>query len=300
MEWRNQSFFARLLTLLLSTAAPLSQASAQSYGKVGAVNPDTTGTPPGGSDRTLVVGSDIVIKEMVRTSAVGSSHILFPDQSSLNIGPNSELVIDEYIYDPNANTGRMSATAFKGVLRYVGGQISHRTGVAITTPSGYIGIRGGIVTLLLPVPASLAASDPSLRGREGGELVINHFGTVTIRNGVGQVTLRPGEAVVIGAANQPIGSPFKLAATTLQQIMQLQTSGQGQNGGVAGANIPGTGSSGLPPGYSATNNPPNRPGQPPGQPPGSGPLGAPSIFSNPGATSSQNNQVQSVRPPSYP
>jgi hypothetical protein len=296
MEWRNKSYFARLLTLLLSTAVPLTQASAQNYGKVGAVNPDTTGTPPGGSDRTLVVGADIVIKERVRTSAAGSSHILFPDQSSLNIGPNSELVIDEFVYDPNANTGRMSATAFKGVLRYVGGQISHKTGIAVTTPSGYIGIRGGIVTLLLPVPASMAASDPSLRGREGGELIINHFGTVTIRNGVSQLTLRPGEAAVIGAANQPIGSPFKVAAATLQQIMQLQTSGQGQNGGVAGVNVPGTGSSGLPPGYSATNIAPN----PPGQPPGTGPLGTPSIFSNPAATSSQNNQVQSVRPPSYP
>ena len=297
MEWRNQSFFARLLTLLLSTVAPLAQANAQSFGKVGAVNPDTTGTPPGGTDRTLVVGADIVLKETVRTSAVGSSHILFPDQSSLNIGPNSELVIDEYVYDPNANTGRMSATAFKGVLRYVGGQISHKTGVTITTPSGYLGIRGGIATLLLPVPASMAASDPNLRGREGGELVINHFGTVTVSNGVIQVTLRPGEATVISVVNQAIPTPFKLAAGTLQQIMQLQTSGQGQNGGVAGINVPGTGSTGLPPGYSVgTNVPPNRPGQPPG----TGPLGVPSIFSNPAATSSQNNQVQSVRPPSYP
>jgi hypothetical protein len=296
MEWRNQSFFARLLTLLLSTAAPLTQASAQNFGKVGAVNQDTTGTPPGGSDRTLVVGADIVLKETVRTSAVGSSHILFPDQSSLNIGPNSELVIDEYVYDPNTNNGRMSATAVRGVLRYVGGQISHKTGITVTTPSGYIGIRGGIVTLMLPVPAGLAASDPNLRGREGGELIINHFGTVTIRNGVSQVTLRPGEAAVIGAANQPISPSFKLAAGTLQQIMQLQTSRQGQTGGVTGSNVPGAGSSGLPPGYSGTNIQPNRPGQPPG----TGPLGAPSIYSNPAATSSQNNQIQSVRPPSYP
>jgi hypothetical protein len=296
MEWRTQSFFARLLTLLLSTAAPLTQATAQSFGKVGAVNPDTTGTPPGGSDRTLVVGADIVVRETVRTSAAGSSHILFPDQSSLNIGPNSELVIDEYVYDPNANTGKMSATAFRGVLRYVGGQISHKTGIAITTPSGYIGIRGGIVSLVLQVPASMAASDPNLRGREGGELIINHFGTVTITNGVSQLTLRPGQAAVIGAANQPIAPPFNVAAGTLQQIMQLQTSGQGQNGGVAGINVPGIGSSGLPPGYSVTNIPPIGAGQPPG----TGPLGAPSIFSNPAATSSQNNQVQSVRPPSYP
>jgi hypothetical protein len=297
MEWRNQSFFTRLLTLLLSTAAPLTQAAAQNLGKVGAVNPDTTGTPPGGSARMLVVGADVVVNETVRTSASGSSHISFPDQSTLNIGPNSELVIDEFVYDPNAKTGRMRASAFKGVMRYVGGQISHNSDVTVTTPSATIGIRGGIFTLLLPVPAGLAASDPTLRGREGGELVINHFGTVTIRNGVSQVTLRPGEAVVIGSANQPISPPFKLALATLQQITQMQTSSPGQTGGVAGANVPGSGSSGLPPGYSVTTIVPNRPGLPP---PGTGPLGSPSIFSNPGATSSQNSQVQSVRPPSYP
>jgi hypothetical protein len=295
MEWRNQSFFTRLLTLLLSTAAPLTPVAAQNFGKVGAVNPDTTGTPPGGSSQTLVVGADIVVKETVRTSAAGSSHILFPDQSTLNIGPNSELVIDEYVYDPSTKTGRMAASAFKGVLRYVGGQISHTSGVSITTPSSAVGIRGGIATLMLPVPANLAASDPSLRGKQGGELVINHFGTVTIRNGVSQVTLRPGEAVVIGSANQPISAPFKLAAATLLQITQMQTSGPGQTGGVANANIPGTGSSALPQGFSA-NTPPGRGGQPPG----TGPLGPPSIFSNPAATSSQSGQAQSARPPSYP
>lgn len=296
MEWRNQSFFARLLSVLLSTVAPLTHATAQSFGKVGAVNPDATGTPPGGTDRTLVVGADIVVKETVRTSAAGSSHIMFPDQSTLNVGPNSELVIDEYFYDPNANAGRMSATALKGVLRYVGGQISHKTGITVTTPSGQIGIRGGIVSMMLPVPANLAAVDPGLRGKEGGELVVNHFGTVTLRNGVGQLTLRPGEAAVIGGPNQPISTPFKLLPATLQQIMQTTTSGQGQSGGAAGAGIPGSGATGLPTGSTATNVPPRTPGQPPG----TGPLGAPSIFSNPGATSSQGNQVQSIRPPSYP
>jgi FecR protein len=291
MEWRNQSFFTRLLTLLLSTVAPLSQATAQTFAKVGAVNPDTTGTPPGGAARTLVVGADVVVRETIRTSASGSSHISFPDQSTLNIGPNSELVVDEYFYDPNARNGRMRASAFKGVLRYVGGQISHKSEVTVTTPSANIGIRGGIFTLLLPLPASLAASDPNLTGREGGELVINHFGTVTIRNGVSQMTLRPGEAVVIGAANQPISRPFKLAPATLQQITQMQTSAPGQNGGVAGVNMPS--------GFSVTNVAPSRAGQPPG----TGPLGSPSIFSNPAATSSQNNQINKVqfpRPPSYP
>lgn len=293
MEWRNQTFFTRLLTLLLSTVAPLSQATAQTSAKVGAVNPDTTGTPPGGTTRNLVVGADLVVRETIRTSASGSTHISFPDQSTVNIGPNSELVIDEYLYDPNTKTGRMRGSAVRGVLRYVGGQISHKSEVTVTTPSANIGVRGGILTLLLPLPPGLAASDPNLTGQAGGELVVCHFGTVTVRTGTSQVRLRPGEAVVINGANQSISRPFKLAPATVQQIAQMLTSAPGQNGGIAGVTIP--------PGFSVTNVEPGRPGQPPG----SGPLGSPSIFSNPGATSAQGNQINQTQfptrtPPVYP
>ena len=49
MDWRTPSYLTRLLTFLLTTVAPLSQAGAQqqAVGKVGAVNPNSTGTPAG-------------------------------------------------------------------------------------------------------------------------------------------------------------------------------------------------------------------------------------------------------------
>src|ERR1700712_2105809 len=96
---RTQTFLTRLLTLLLSTVAPSVYAQAQNFGKVGAVNPDTTGLPPGGAARTLTVGTNIVNKERIRTDAKGSTQILFPDQSTLNIGPNTNITIDEFVYD---------------------------------------------------------------------------------------------------------------------------------------------------------------------------------------------------------
>ncbi len=73
----------RLLTILLSALAPMTRALAENFGKVGAVNQDATGTPPDGSAHTLVVGAGVVYKENIRTSAQGSTQILFPDQSTL-------------------------------------------------------------------------------------------------------------------------------------------------------------------------------------------------------------------------
>jgi hypothetical protein len=285
---------SKLLASLLSTVAPLAHAEAQNFGKVGAVNLDATGTPPGGSAHTLSVGTSIVVKERVKTSAAGSTQILFPDQSSLNVGANSDMVIDEYYYDPNAQTGNIVASATKGVLRYVGGQISHTSGATITTPSAVLGIRGGIVTVMLPLPPSLATSDPALAGKSG-ELIIAHFGTITVKNNISQIVLRPGFAAVVGSANTPISVPFRLSDMVLQNIMRSLMSRFGQTGGVSKA--PTDQSVSLPQGFSTTFLPN------PSHPPGTDPLGYTSIFGMGNGlvkNKSQTNQVQTATPPSYP
>src|ERR1700754_829252 len=148
-----------LLGVLLLAAGTTSAAHAEAFGRVGAVNQDATGTPPGGAARKLTVGSGIVVKERVRTSASGSTQIQFPDQSAINLGANCDLVIDQFVYDPQAKSGIMAASVTKGALRFIGGQISHNAGAEIRTPSASLGIRGGMVTILLPLPPGLAPSD---------------------------------------------------------------------------------------------------------------------------------------------
>jgi hypothetical protein len=69
-----------------------------------AVNPAGTGTPPSGSPRQLMIGQDVIFKERVNTEAAGQTQILFLDQSSMSVGPNSDLTIDEFVYDPHADT----------------------------------------------------------------------------------------------------------------------------------------------------------------------------------------------------
>jgi hypothetical protein len=291
MDWLKPSQVTSLLGVLLSTAATVTSADAQGYGKVGAVNQQATGTPPGAATRTLTVGTNIVVKERVRTSASGSTQIQFPDQSVINLGANCDLVIDQFVYDPQAKSGTMVATATKGVLRYIGGQISHTAGVTIKTPAAVIGIRGAMFSWMFPLPKSIADTDPALAGYQGGELIILHYGQGTLSNNFSSVNLGPGVVTVI-RPDQPIPTPFRLSDATLRLITQL-INGKNPGGGIA--NIPTQGSLPLSFGVTILNNPTN--------PPGTDPLGYISIFgagNSAGKSVSQTKQLEGVTTSSPP
>jgi hypothetical protein len=131
----------------MSICAVPPAAIAQAVGNVGAVNPATTGTPPGGAVRTLVLGANVVQRERIQTSSEGTAQITFRDRSTLNVGRSSSIVIDEFVYDPNTGAGRMAVSLARGVLRSVGGQVSHAGNATIRTPAATLGVRGGIVTV---------------------------------------------------------------------------------------------------------------------------------------------------------
>jgi hypothetical protein len=293
MHPRVRSCLTQLLTVLLSTAAPMMRAEAQNSGRVTAVNPDATGTPPGAASRMLAIGTNVIHKERVKTSTNGSTQILFPDQSTLNVGRNSSIVIDEYVYDPNAGTGKMVASVGKGVLRFVGGQISHTAGITIKTPVATLGIRGGVATVVYPITPDIASQIPNLTGGKG-QLVLGHVGTITLVNNVGSVTLRPGFATYVTGPNDPIPEPFRIPDAILQIIMAKLTSGPGQTGGVR--DLP-TDAMAARVGYGATNL------DDPARPPGTDPLGYFSIFDGGNSlvkNKSQANQTTQTVQPSAP
>jgi hypothetical protein len=293
MDFRARPTLTRLLTLLLSSVVPMTRGHAEGSGKVGAVNPDATGTPPGGASRTLVIGTGVVYKERIQTSPQGSTQILFPDQSTLNLGGNTSIVIDEYVYDPKTGTGSMAATLGKGVMRFVGGQISHTKGITVETSVGNLGIRGGVATVVFPLTANFAAGDPKLAGASG-ELVIGHVGLIVLKNNVSQVTIRPGFATWVSGPNDPIPEPFRISDLVMAKIVAALTSGPGQKGGAG--NIPSPEAFIIRDGIGTVIL------TDPARPPGSDPLGFTSIFgggNDIARSKSQSNQIRNGAPPPY-
>lgn len=212
----------RLLAQMLASAASVALiafgdaaatvALAQnSVGTAAAVNPRSTG-----GTRTLELGSNIVYRERIQTSDTGSVQVLFVDKTTLNVGPGSNLVIDEFVYDPNAKTGSMAVSLSKGAVRFVGGNASHSGGAEVKTPVASIGIRGGVASIL---------------HHRGQTTAILQFGTLTVTAPGGQteVVRRPGFMVVIGPGG--ISPPVRVSQSQIDAIIAQTRSRLGQNGG---------------------------------------------------------------------
>lgn len=134
--------FGCLVAAFIATSA---LANAKEIGVVASLNPSIDGTPPGQATRPLAVGVDVIANERIVSTANGRGQLLFEDQTTLTIAPNSELVLDSFVYDPNQDTGEIALTLGKGALRFIGGRITKKTDAVIRTPTATIGVRGGII-----------------------------------------------------------------------------------------------------------------------------------------------------------
>jgi hypothetical protein len=141
------AFLAAVLATATALAASGAGAQNLEIGVAAAVNPQATGTPPARQTRILNVGINVFASERIVTTAAGQTQMLFRDQSALTIGPNSDVVLDEFVYDPSQKTGKIVLRATKGLFRLVGGRISKKTPVQLKTPTATIGIRGGIAVI---------------------------------------------------------------------------------------------------------------------------------------------------------
>ncbi len=216
------------LALVVAAAGSLSGAAhaQQAIGTAGAANTRTTGTPPGKGTRTIEIGTQVVHNEKIETSATGSLHVIFIDKTTLNVGPNSTLVINEFVYNPATGTGRMAATLAKGVMRIVGGQVTHTGGAEVKTPAATIGVRGGVATIRHCASAGAGC-------QQAGTRAINHFGVLTAQSGGGTETIsRPGFGTFISGLNIPPVSPTRVSQTEINLNNGQLSSQGGARGGV--------------------------------------------------------------------
>lgn len=133
---------------LVAVASALSVTAAAAQERAGEtlrVQPSTyqrTGAYPFDLNR----GDDIFRNANVFTKEAGSVRMLFIDGTDLTLGPNTDVVIDDYVYSPDSGTGQAAISLGQGVLRMVSGRMP-KAGVSIDTPVATIGIRGTTLTL---------------------------------------------------------------------------------------------------------------------------------------------------------
>ena len=187
-------------------AGPAFAVQETKIGVTSASNLTTTGFPPVSPEHLLRIGVEVVGDERVITTKDGRAQLLFLDHSALTVGPNSNLVLDKFVYDPDAGVGELAFSATKGLFRLVGGRISKNTPVTITTSAGTIGIRGGVAIVSIeeggPVEATFLF---------GKEMTVESEGRVV-------TATRPGSMVTFSAGN--ILNPVILTAERLSRIIE--------------------------------------------------------------------------------
>ena len=156
-------------------------------------------------DKGIVVEKalDVFSYDTVKTGN-GKVGIEFIDATRVDVTQHSKLIIDEFVYDPNTKTGKLSLKAKLGTVRYASGQIAKNsaTNVKITTPTATIGVRGTDFTMTIDeVGSSTIILLPSCD--TNGSCFV---GEISVESDAGQVILNQAfqATVVDTGANRPM------------------------------------------------------------------------------------------------
>jgi hypothetical protein len=92
----------------------------------------------------LKTGDKIYFGDSIKVDVKSNSQILLLDQTVLNVGANSEVLLDEFVYDPKTNNGKIISEIKKGSLKVITGAISEKNpaNLEVKVPAGSIGTRG--------------------------------------------------------------------------------------------------------------------------------------------------------------
>ena len=219
-----------LLSTAIFAALPTIATAQDIIGVNSAVKGQVTIQSQGEAAKKAVIKDDVRLGDQVNSARVSSLQVLLKDQTVFTVGPECELVIDRFVYDPAKDSNSLKANVTKGMFRFMSGNISKSgpESVSIDTPVASLGVRGTIVEGLVGEDAIEIAlelgliNDPSeadpngatifvLRGPGSRQTGRNPDGEIRIVSRGGAMTVtRSGDAVFVPRADSaPIG-PFVL------------------------------------------------------------------------------------------
>jgi hypothetical protein len=92
----------------------------------------------------IAIGDHVFQSDIIATAAGATVGITFADNSTMSLGPESRLALDQFRFDTTTHDGVFDSSLQKGTLAVRSGQIVRQTPEAmhIRTPSALLGVRG--------------------------------------------------------------------------------------------------------------------------------------------------------------
>jgi hypothetical protein len=139
--FRNERKRASLgLAVALSLLGPVAAAWADQIGVAVTVRNDVTGQIQSNMVK-IDSGADVFGKEIVKTTSDSSAKIVLKDSTNMNVGPNSIVTLDNFVFNGDSDYKKATLGIAKGALRFASGQ-SDKRAYELKTPTSTIGVRG--------------------------------------------------------------------------------------------------------------------------------------------------------------
>jgi len=125
----------------------------------------------------IEIRDEIYQDQLIKTGPDGATEISFLDETTITIGPDSELTLDKFVFNPEPGQGAVVVTLSTGVIRFFSGKLP-KEAYLIKTPTATMGVRGTTF-----------------------DLVVDQIGETTVAVSEGEVVLAnlAGESIVIPA-----------------------------------------------------------------------------------------------------
>jgi len=167
-----------------------------------------------GEVRIAKTGDKIYLNDKIQTDTQGKTQILLKDQMTISLGPNSQMVVDKFVYDPKEKSkNELSAQIKQGAFKFISGKIAsdNKDAMKVSTPKATIAIRGtGVAGDVQPTGTDTIVL---LDGQIGVTSNTDSKTTQTIAQSGFGVTVNPN-----GLVSQPALIPAATLNTILNQL----------------------------------------------------------------------------------
>ena len=180
----------RLIKLALVLAFSLNGVASAEIGKITTQEGSGKVIRKDGGNLAASLSLSIHSYDDVRTGS-GKIEITFDDGSTVKMSPNSKLVIDEFVFDPNPKKSKMAFKVAAGTARFATGKLGlvDKIKIKIRTRTATIGIRGtDFTTTVDEIGRSLVVLLPDADGVVG-EVVVESLADSVILNEAFEATV---------------------------------------------------------------------------------------------------------------
>jgi hypothetical protein len=142
-SWSVAVWVRAFLVVLCLLGVGAARASAEDVGSIAAMD----GSVELGRNEAWVsaqVGTAVQLGDTIRTGRPGRARIVFRDDTVLNVGTSSRVVVDEQVFDPDTGTFAAAFRVLQGKVRTLVSQyyMEPRAKLRVETPTSVSGVRG--------------------------------------------------------------------------------------------------------------------------------------------------------------